>query len=714
LNIFVYLNAEYSKIKSCVIYGSKPGSFNKVWPLERGYGMLRNGSVKKALVLLLLLVFIVSGGLGTVFVEARNSLAELSSEKEVELLILLNEQVDTEEMALEARMARDFGIDAYQEKHAVRLKVVKSLQDTATLGQSSILRFLENEKSEGRVSAIKSYFIVNLIYARVSKELVDVIANRPEVDSVWPNKQIQLVEAKPGQPVLFPNNAIESETWSLDHIGAPQVWNAYGLEGDGVVVGIIDTGVDFGHEALTTQYRGYDPSYPDKPDHTYNWYDPYYDWPYPDDYKGHGTHCAGIVLGSSPAGDNQMIDNHIGVAPGAQWIAARGLNDYGQGDAARLLSAMEYMLAPIDADGKPNPDMAPDIVNNSWSGDVDCDPILRNAIQSWRSADILPVFSAGNYGPEAGTIGMPANYEESFAVGATSMDDELPDFSSRGPGACGPFWKPDLAAPGINIFSALSENPNRPRGYVSMSGTSMAAPHVSGVAALLRSADFSLTIEELETIMKETAIELTSSSYPHSPNHGFGYGLVDAFAAVEAVAGPLPQIPVTSVRLNKSCTSLTVGETETLVATVYPLDATNKNVAWFSSNPSVATVSADGLVTAINPGTAYITVTTEDGNQSATCTVKVIFAWPEELEDMLFIGKAGIRTCYLFSDRAGAGKRIDDALTDDVYDGKAFVKLSGQPLMNILKRQEATVDDLVDLIDRLWGYWDCNGIWIGF
>jgi len=85
---------------------------------------------------------------------------------------------------------------------------------------------------------------------------------------------------------------------------------------------------------------------------------------------------------------------------------------------------------------------------------------------------------------------------------------------------------------------------------------------------------------------------------------------------------------------------------------------------------------------------------------------------PEALEGMLFIGDVGISTDYLFADKAGAGQRINDALTDDAYDGKAFVKLSGQSLVNVWERQEASAHDLMELLDKLKGYWDADGSWV--
>lgn len=482
---------------------------------------------KILLVMVLSLVFIYSFGLGQNVVQARRIEGEALGENQVEIMVLLKDQVDTEKVALEAKR-NNRGID---NKKAIGFKVTEALQKKALRDQAPLLRYLEKEKTKGKVSEVKSYYIVNSVYAKVDESIVDKISKRPEVDSIWPNFQIKLTERAVSEIDSPKPLATENVEWNIDHIRASDVWNEYGIDGSGVVVGIIDTGVDWGHEALKEKYRGYDPSNPDNPDHSYNWYDPYYNWLYPDDWEGHGTHCAGIVLGSDPAGNNR-----IGVAPGAKWIAARGLTDDGVGTSDRILDAMEFMLAPRDKNGVANPAMAPDIVNNSWGSETfECNPIFKGAIKNWRNAGILPVFSAGNSGPETGTIVLPANYQESFSVGATDHTNQLADFTSRGPGACGTFWKPDISAPGVYIRSALSENSSLPGGYITMQGTSMAAPHITGVAALLRSADPTLRVDELESIMKDTAKDLTSHQYLSSPNYGFGYGLVDALKGVEEI-----------------------------------------------------------------------------------------------------------------------------------------------------------------------------------
>lgn len=469
------------------------------------------------------------------------SFTDNPSQDTVEVLILLEEQADTYQTAEKARQEYALSAldaDPVKQKIAVRSRVCDQLKQKSAVTQAPLLQFLKAEGVEA--NDIKSFYIVNLVYARVAADLVETILDRDDVADILENEPVESFE--PLEPELSVSSFPDIE-WNIKHIGAARAWRNFNVDGSGIVIGIIDTGVDLGHPALKTKYRGYDPTRPNSPDHRYNWYDPYRGQSMPQDWHGHGTHVAGIALGSDPG-----RNNFIGVAPGARWIAARGFNDLLKEPTANtinLLACMQFMLQPTpnpDGTGRPDPGKAPDIIINSWNSAPVCIPIFQIAIQNWRNAEILPVFSAGNSGPDPGTIGMPANYESTFTVGATNKNNDLASFSSRGPGACGPFWKPNLCAPGVNIRSALSEVPvnnhdlpSRARGYRTASGTSMAAPHVAGVAALLKSADPALKTADLEKILTSTADPLTNNQYPFSPNYGFGYGLINAYAALDSV-----------------------------------------------------------------------------------------------------------------------------------------------------------------------------------
>ena len=179
------------------------------------------------------------------------------------------------------------------------------------------------------------------------------------------------------------------------------------------------------------------------------------------------------------------------------------------------------MLAPVDAAGNPHPELAPDIINNSWGREAGMDEWFRPMVQAWRAAGILPVFAAGN-GSGAGSIYNPANYPESLSVASVDRSTKRSSFSSQGPAPSPEIIKPDLVAPGENIPSTKAGG-----GYGLMSGTSMATPHVAGVAALLLAENPALEPDSLEAALRQTAQPLTDARHPDSPNHSYGWGLVN-------------------------------------------------------------------------------------------------------------------------------------------------------------------------------------------
>jgi bacillopeptidase F len=177
----------------------------------------------------------------------------------------------------------------------------------------------------------------------------------------------------------------------VERVGAPQVWDM-GIDGAGIVVASIDTGVQWEHPALMEKYRGYNPANPNQSDHQLNWVDAVGGKETPYEGNKHGTHTVWTMVGSEPDGSNQ-----IGVAPGAKWIVGKAFSDGGSGNDVDLLEAGEWILAPKDAEGNPHPELAPDVVNNSWGGGPSLDEWYRPMIQK-RAVNIFPVFAAGNSG----------------------------------------------------------------------------------------------------------------------------------------------------------------------------------------------------------------------------------------------------------------------------------------------------------------------------
>ncbi|WIV12987.1 S8 family serine peptidase [Proteiniborus sp. MB09-C3] len=448
---------------------------------------------------------------------------DLAKEDLIEVLVYMKDQVDTQMVARATRNAVSSYMTPYSQKLEVRKGIVEALRDKAELTQANLLTYLEQEMEKGSVEEYTPYHIVNMIYVKATKETIENISYMSEVEKIYKNK-IHTMDF----PVIEDKDIELSGTepqWNITRVGADQAWSL-GYDGTGAVVGSLDSGVDWTHPALKNHWRGYDPS-TGATDPSKSWFDPVYNATLPADSDSHGTHVMGTMVGVEPDGNNP-----IGVAPGAKWITARVFNTAGSTTDAILLSAAEWMLHPGG-----DPTAAPDVVNNSWGGGAGIDDWYLEAVRAWRAAEILPVFSAGNQRsgeplPWPGSISCPANYIESFAVAAVDRYDARASFSKLGPSPYDPsVIKPDISAPGVSIYSSI------PGGYTAgYSGTSMSAPHISGTVALLVSANASLSIEDIEEIIENTADPLTDSTYPEAPNFGYGYGMVNAFEAVSQVA----------------------------------------------------------------------------------------------------------------------------------------------------------------------------------
>ncbi|WP_373893149.1 S8 family serine peptidase [Virgibacillus natechei] len=454
-----------------------------------------------------------------------------SDNEKTTFLIKFGEKADTAQIAEDARANADqANLSAQNREHIQRSAVVSELKTTSLNSQENVKQYLEQEVENGNAEDINSYYIVNGMAVTATKEVAEKVAAFAEVDKILPNETRELFTTVT-EDAETPESEIANVEWNVERVGAPQAWDM-GADGSGTVVASIDSGAQWDHPALKEKYRGYDAA-TDEVDHDFNWYDPADGEAEPYDAQGHGTHVTGTMVGSEPDGSNQ-----VGVAPGAEWISVKAFGTDGTASDADLLAGAEWILAPTDSDGNTNVDMAPDVVNNSWGGGPGLDEWYRDVVQNWRAADIFPEFSAGNTtltnpgGPES--VAVPANYPESFATGATDNGDALADFSLRGPSPYDEV-KPDISAPGVNIRSTVPGG-----GYEGgWNGTSMAGPAVAGVAALLKDVDASLTIDEMEEILTNTATTLTDEEYPESPNNGYGYGLVNAHDAVASLVDGL-------------------------------------------------------------------------------------------------------------------------------------------------------------------------------
>ncbi|KAF0716367.1 Aste57867_2886 [Aphanomyces stellatus] len=346
----------------------------------------------------------------------------------------------------------------------------------------------------GPSAILEPLWIANTIAANLSYETAQSLAELEQIEIMDIDAKIELASFQ--GPVAAPGvessreAARASVEWGVETIGAPAIWKYF--TGKGVVVGSIDTGALATHEAIKKNWRS-----------AKGWFDPYNRKLKPYDSQGHGSHTIGTMVGA----------NGIGVAPDAQWISCMGLNGK-TGTNAKLLQCAQFMLCPTDADGtKPDCKKAPHVVNNSWGGSGPYSPFFENIVAAWKAANIIPIFANGNEGPSCETTGMPGGYASVISVGAVGSQNNDPNalayFSSKGSatvtdpstGETVTIVKPDVSAPGFWTRSVGIKSNTE---YVKNAGTSMAAPHVAGVVALLKSADKTITYDQVYKYLTQT------------------------------------------------------------------------------------------------------------------------------------------------------------------------------------------------------------------
>jgi archaellum component FlaF (FlaF/FlaG flagellin family) len=284
------------------------------------------------------------------------------------------------------------------------------------------------------------------------------------------------------EATFIPNDPYWNQQWGPSKIGADHAWNTQ-KGNSSVLVAVIDTGVDWNHPDLAANYvpLGYD------------WVNNDTD---PMDDHGHGTHCAGIIAAT--------LNNNVGIAGLAQVriMAEKGLDEYGEGNEADLAKAIIHAV-----------DQGAAILSNSWGG-YEESALLHDAVKYAYEKGVLIIAAAGN---DAWDIkAFPAGYDEVVAVTATDASDNPASFTNFGD------WV-ELAAPGVHIYSTVYND-----SYAYMSGTSMACPHVSGVAALAWSQFPNATRDWVRHWLRYTADDLGNPGFDVC----FGYGRINAEKAV--------------------------------------------------------------------------------------------------------------------------------------------------------------------------------------
>ncbi|MEO0339156.1 MAG: S8 family serine peptidase, partial [Bacteroidota bacterium] len=469
-------------------------------------------------------------------------LSAFNQEPKQDFIVLMQEQADV-----------SFAYQLLSKQDKGRF-VFERLSHTASRSQADIQALLLKEGAP-----FHSIHIYNAIYTKGDIDLLEKIAKRKDVTYIYANSDFSLQLPKKEESALSLRSNIE---WNIANTGAPDIW-AMGYTGQGAVIGGQDTGYEWDHPAITRQYRG---NHADTIIHDYSWHDAIrafsplnpdtinpcgLDLSIPCDDNSHGTHTMGIMVGDDGMG------NQIGVAPGAKWIGVRNM-ERGKGNPMSYTESFQWFLAPTDINGQnPDPTMAPDAITNSWycpeleGCNAENRPLMELAVNNLRAAGVMVVVSAGNAGNNCATINeIPSAFPSTFAIGATDINNNIASFSSRGPVYLvdsSILVKPDISAPGVNVRSAF-----RGGNYARFSGTSMSGPHVTGTIALMISANPNLAgqVDSIEQILRRTARPTFAQQDCDSllgdqiPNAVFGYGILDAKAAVEAAL----QFQITSTK----------------------------------------------------------------------------------------------------------------------------------------------------------------------
>ena len=378
-------------------------------------------------------------------------------------------------------------------------------------------------------SVTRTFRSVTLAVSSVPASQIPRLRRNPNIRFVEIDSEVHALSLDP------------SSAWGIERIGSPIVNQI--VTGVGVKVGVIDTGADYTHPELAFQYRGGTDCW----NHDDN----------PFDDNGHGTHVSGTLVGTN-----------VGVAPGASLYAIKVLNAQGGANWSDVICGVQWAI-----------DNGMQVTNNSYGG-LEYSQGAEEIFQAAENAGIISVAAAGNEGC-CDTVIYPAKFTTTIAVSATGRYDQLMDFSSTGP-------EVDLAAPGHIILSAYKGG-----GYLQLSGTSMAAPHVAGTVALLLSAGHPISN------MFSTARDL---GFP-GRDDGFGYGLVSSNLAF-GIPDPPPPSPIKVSAISYGPQSVTISVTRDGVpqpfvfvsATVFSvLKGIQLDVGGLTNQQGAATIQLVGL-----------------------------------------------------------------------------------------------------------------------
>jgi subtilisin family serine protease len=429
-----------------------------------------------------------------------------------------------------------------------RAHVIAVLKDFSKLTQEGVIADLNNFQQTGAVKQVTTIWIANIVNCFATKAVIEELALRSDISGIDYDEYRVLIDPEESKNVYFEegNTGSREITWNIIKINADDVW-ALGFNGDGIIVSVIDTGVNYNHVDLA-DHVWTDPDYP------FHGYDFVNNDNNPMDDHGHGTHVSGTVAGDGTAG------SQTGVAPEATIMCCKVLDAGGGGTESGVWNAVQFSV-----------EHGADVMSlslgwqHSWGVDRES---WRTAFDNSLAAGIIASVAAGNEGGQQGSYPIPDNVRTPgdlppawlhpdqtllggisgiMCVGATDSNDDLAEFSSLGPvdwSDIAPFndypyqpemglIRPDICAPGVNIKS-LDYSSNT--GYASgWDGTSMATPANAGLIALMLQKNNLLSPAQIDQTIEETAVVLVAGKNNYS-----GSGRIDALAAVNATAMPGP------------------------------------------------------------------------------------------------------------------------------------------------------------------------------
>lgn len=486
---------------------------------------------KFPLILLISTFFCLSGFSQNVSV-IEPELMKVLEQKDNEMIrinIVLNSQIDARSLKNDTR--------GFNNAETKRQFVVQELKNFAENSQRDIITILEEGEKSGAVKDIVSHWISNTITCSVSKDYIYLLSNHPDISIIGGNESQFLLWDEKSESIDIQRGPSKI----IGHVKANKVWDL-GYTGKGVTVAILDTGINAHTDIVNNLWDGGE----EYPNHGYNTYEKDHNL---SDVYGHGTHCAGIICGTGVSGTK------TGIAPDATLMCVKVMDNNGKGDAESICSGIEFAI-----------EHGADVLNMSLgfsNAAVATRATLRNAYINAMEANIAIITAVGNDGmfqsscPAPNNVRVPGGcpppwlhpdqqdkeggLSACIAVGAVTDKNAVADFSSFGPFT----WqntsfrdyqyngttklgliRPDVCAPGSKIVSC---DPSKNNGYITMDGTSQAAPCVTGIVCLMLQKNPELTPAQICEILETTAIKLSETK-----NNYTGSGCVDAFAAINA------------------------------------------------------------------------------------------------------------------------------------------------------------------------------------